>query len=166
MHVLRRAFDLLKLNGILCSESTPLVYFKEVPRIETAEAVRLQKDFWNHGGAPLFVLIDPWNVHIYSGLLRPTQHADAKGRSAGFIDELKRASQSIREFLPSVESGEFFRRHARSFDPKQRVDRDLLDNLQGTREKLVKVLHAMSIPTCLTRYSAGWCSRAIFSIAT
>ena len=36
-----------------------------------------------------------------------------------------------------VESGEFFRRHQKSFNPAHRVDRDLLDNLQATREKLV-----------------------------
>src|SRR5438105_12858875 len=66
-HVIRRAFDLLKLDGVLCSENAPLVYFKQVERIEAQESVRLHRDFWNHGGAPLLVLIDPWNVHIYSG---------------------------------------------------------------------------------------------------
>jgi hypothetical protein len=35
-----------------------------------------------------------------------------------------------------VESGEFFRRHARSFNPAHRIDRALLDNLQATREHL------------------------------
>ncbi|MGD1156870.1 MAG: N-6 DNA methylase [Terriglobia bacterium] len=44
----------------------------------------------------------------------------------------------MREFLPSVESGQFFQQHAKSFDPARRVDRDLLDNLQATREKLVE----------------------------
>ena len=148
-HVLRRAFDLLTLDGVLCSENAPLVYFKEVPKIEAKEAVRLQRDFWNHGGAPLFVLIDPRNAHVYSGLSRPRQHADSKGRAAGFVDELKRASTALREFLPAVESGAFFRRHAQSFDPKQRVDRDLLDNLQATREKLVNALRRNVDPDVL-----------------
>lgn len=139
-HVLRRAFDQLKLDGILCSDSSPLVYFKEVAEISKEEAIRLQNDFWNHGAAPIFVLIDPQKVHIYSGLSRPTQYGDNKGKSAGFVDELKRASAALKEFLPSVESGEFFRRHAKSFDPKQRVDRDLLDNLQATRRDLVAAL--------------------------
>ena len=48
-------------------------------------------------------------------------------------------SAAIKEFLPTVESGEFFHRNERSFDPAHRVDRDLLDNLQATREKLVEI---------------------------
>ena len=139
-HVLRRAFDLLALDAVLCSDNAPLVYFKQVPKIESGEALRLHRDFWNHGGAPLFVLIDPWNVHVYSGLCRPTENADAHGHAAGFVDQMDRATIALQEFLPSVESGDFFRRHAKSFDPKQRVDRDLLDNLQATRERLVDAL--------------------------
>ena len=33
-HVVRRAFDLLKLDGVLCTDSAPLVYFKQVKRID------------------------------------------------------------------------------------------------------------------------------------
>jgi hypothetical protein len=50
-HVLRRAFDVLKLDGVFCTESTPLIYFKQMKRIETPEVARLHRKFWNHGGA-------------------------------------------------------------------------------------------------------------------
>ena len=137
-HLLRRAFDLLKLDGILCVEDTPLVYFKQVKRIETSEVARLHRTFWNHGGAPILTLIAPDEVQVYSGLVRPV--APTAGRSAqipSFVETIDRASSALKEFLPAVESGDFFRRHRRSFDPDQRVDRDLLDNLQLTREKLI-----------------------------
>ena len=42
----------------------------------------------------------------------------------------------LRPFLLSVESGEFFHRNTRSFNPKHRVDRELLDNLQNARRRL------------------------------
>ncbi len=74
-HVLRRAFDLLKLDGILCTDNTPLVYFKQVRQIEPAEVVRLHQTFWNHGGAPILVLIARDEVQIYSGLTRPVAQA-------------------------------------------------------------------------------------------
>lgn len=135
-HVLRRAFDLLKLDGILCTENTPLVYFKLVKKIEAAEVARLHRKFWNHGGAPILVLVAADQVHVYSGLIRPLPAADPSA-VPGLVEILDRASAAIREFLPSVESGEFFRRHEKSFNPAHRVDRDLLDNLQATREKLV-----------------------------
>lgn len=135
-HILRRAFDLLKLDGILCTENTPLVYFKQVRRIETTEVARLHHKFWNHGGAPILVLIAPDEVHVYSGLTRPAPEADPGGTIPGLVEILDRASAAIREFLPAVESGEFFRKHEKSFNPAHRVDRDLLDNLQATREKI------------------------------
>ena len=77
-HVLRRAFDLLKLDGILCTDNTPLVYFKQMNLIEPAEVVRLHQKFWNHGGAPILVLITRDEVHIYSALTRPV--AEVKDR--------------------------------------------------------------------------------------
>jgi len=138
-HVLRRAFDLLKLDGILCTENAPLVYFKQVERINPAGVLRLHRKFWNHGGAPILVLVAPDEVHVYSGLTRPVPQAGADGHIPGLVGILARASSALREFLPAVESGEFFRRHQKSFNPAHRVDRDLLDNLQATRDKLLAV---------------------------
>jgi hypothetical protein len=153
-HVLRRAFDLLNLDGILCTENTPLVYFKEMRRIETAEVVRLQQKFWNHGGAPILVLVAPNEVHIYSGFVRPVSTVDG-GRIPSLVETLDRTSSALREFLPAVESGEFFRRNQTSFNPAHRVDRDLLDNLQATRGTLVATsagkLSATVLDTLLCR---------------
>ena len=112
-HVLGRAFDLLKLDGVLCTENTPLVYFKQVKRIDPAEVFRLHRRFWNHGGAPLLVLIAPNEVHVYSGFTRPVPQAGTGGRIPGLVDVLERTSSALREFLPAVESGEFFRRHGK-----------------------------------------------------
>ena len=136
-HVLRRAFDLLKLDGVLCTENIPLVYFKQVRRIESEDVASLHRKFWNHGGAPILVLVDPIQVQVYSGLVRPLPPTGS-GHNPALVDTLQRASVAIREFLPTVESGEYFRRHSRSFDPDQRVDRDLLNNLQATRNKLAE----------------------------
>jgi hypothetical protein len=137
-HVLRRAFDLLKLDGVLCTENIPLVYFKQVKRIEATQVTNLHRMFWNHGGAPILVLIAPDQVHIYSGLVRPLPQADSGENIPALVEILDRTSAAIQEFLPTVESGEFFRQHSKSFNPAHRVDRDLLNNLQATREKLIE----------------------------
>lgn len=136
-HVMRRAFDMLELDGVLCTENTPLVYFKEVKRIEAEEVSRLHRKFWNHGGAPILVLVAPDQVHIYSGLIRPLRQTDPSRTVRGLVGTLDRTSAAIREFLPAVESGEYFRKNENSFNPAHRVDRDLLDNLQATRNKIV-----------------------------
>lgn len=138
-HVLRRAFDLLGLDGVLCRDNTPLVYFKKVSRIEPVEVARLHRTFWNHGGAPILVLVAPDQVQIYSGLVKPLPPTDPQGTIPALVQILERATLAIKEFLPAVESGEFFRRNERSFNPAHRVDKDLLQNLEATREKLLAI---------------------------
>ena len=148
-HVARRAFDLLKLDGVLCTDSAPLVYFKLVKRIDNAKIVTLHRTFWNHGGAPILALIAPNEVHIYSGFVRPAPGTESAQRIPAFVETLERASSGLKEFLPAVESGEFLRRHPKSFDPSHSVGRDLLDNLQATRGKLLALPAAKMDATAL-----------------
>src|ERR1035438_2268540 len=77
-HIMRRAFDLLKLDGILCVENVPLVYFRQVKRINVADVAELHRKFWNHGGAPILALITPEEVHVYSGFTKPEADIDRK----------------------------------------------------------------------------------------
>uniref|UniRef100_Q11FT3 site-specific DNA-methyltransferase (adenine-specific) n=1 Tax=Chelativorans sp. (strain BNC1) TaxID=266779 RepID=Q11FT3_CHESB len=135
-HVLRHAFDLLGLDGILCSGNTPLIYFKQVDEINTEVAIQLHRQFWNHGGAPVLVLVSKDKVHVYSGMARPVDTVGLGGQPPSLVETLDRVAVALREFIVSVESGSFFQRHARSFDPEQRVDRDLLSSLGETRRRL------------------------------
>ncbi len=136
-HIMRRAFDLLKLDGILCTENALLVYFKQVRQVDATRVISLHRKFWNHGGAPILVLIAPDQVHIYSGLTPPASHTDLASRIPALVEVIDRTSAAILEFLPSVQSGEYFRLHKSFFDPKQRVDQTLLDNLQATRDQIL-----------------------------
>lgn len=134
--VLKQAFDLLDLDGILCAESAPLVYFKQLDATQQHEALQLHRKFWNHGGAPILVLIAPDAVHIYSGMSRPQPIDQSSATPACLVDTLSRVATALQSFLISVESGAYFREHARSFNSDNRVDRALLDNLRETREVL------------------------------
>lgn len=137
-HVIRHAFELLGLDGALCTEHAPLIYFKKVSRIDATAVSELHRKFWNHGGAPVLVLITRDEVHVYSGLVRPEAQTDHTGSIPALVETLRRASAELRELLPTLESGEFFRRHAPSFDPAHRVDHALLDNLEETRKTLLE----------------------------
>ena len=72
-HALRRAFKELQLDGILCLEKTPIIYFRQIDQIEPEEVARLHRLFWNQGVAPILVLITPHQVHVYSGLTLPAE---------------------------------------------------------------------------------------------
>jgi len=138
-HVVRRAFKLLELDGVVCDQAAPLVYFRLEDRIVDVDLLKLHQRFWNHGGAPILAVVTPSQVHIYSGLARPAASADSEGRLAGFVTSIDRASAALRAFLPSVTSGEFFHAHAKSFNRAQRVDQALLANLEATRDKLAGI---------------------------
>jgi hypothetical protein len=138
-HALRRAFEELKLDGVLCLEKMPIIYFRQVEQIEPGEVVRLHRLFWNQGVAPILALITPNQVHVYSGLTLPADIRSAGAQDYGLVEPLNRVGEQLRAFILSVESGEYFHTHRKSFDPRQRVDRDLLRNLQATREDLDRV---------------------------
>ena len=135
-HGLRQAFELLELDGVFCSELTPLVYFKEVDAIEPGQALKLHRRFWNHGTAPILVLIAPDRVQVFSGMARPQLAEKNTDRPRCLVDALERAADELQHFLIAVESGAYFREHERSFDADSRVDRDLLTNLSSAREVL------------------------------
>jgi len=135
-HLLRRAFDVLKVDGILCVDHSPLAYFKLVKRITPELVFELHKQFWNHSGASLLVLITDEIVHVYSGMTKPEPASDERDEPSSRVVSLQRMTESLKEFVVAVESGEFFHTHQRSFNPAHRVDRDLLENLRNTREKL------------------------------
>jgi N-6 DNA Methylase len=135
-HLLRRAFDTLKIDGVLCADHSPLAYFKIAKRISPDAVADLHRRFWNHGGAALLVLVTDRNVQIYSGMARPTPPVADGGALPSLVTTLERVARGLRTFIVSIESGEFFHAHHRSFDPEQRVDRALLENLWDTREKL------------------------------
>ncbi len=140
-HGLRQAFELLDLDGVFCSEQTPLVYFKKVDAIEPDHARRLHHKFWNHGTAPILVLVAPDRVHVYSGMARPQPAENSTVKPRCLVDTLDRAADELQHFLIAVQSGAYFREHAASFDADSRVDRDLLSNLSNARDVLRENVH-------------------------
>ncbi len=135
-HVLRHAFELLELDGIICADNTPLIYFKLVDEIETETVLRLHRQFWNHGGAPILVLVSEKEVQVHSGMSRPVPRGEIQRTPPSLVKTLDRVSDTLQEFLLSVETGDFFRQNAPSFNPDHRVDHDLLDNLRDARKLL------------------------------
>ena len=148
-HLLRRAFEILKVDGVLCVDHSPLAYFKLVKRITPNAVFDLHRQFWNHSGASLLVLVSDERVHIYSGLKRPSPVEDALAELPSFVTRIDRLADGLKEFVVAIESGEFFHRHQLSFDPAQRVDRDLLDNLQNTRTLLAEATQKRIPPEVL-----------------
>jgi hypothetical protein len=148
-HALRRAFKQLGIDGVLCQERSPVIYFREVRKIDIAEIINLHRSFWNQGIAPILLIIAPDEIHVYSGLIPPEDSLAKAGTLPGFVETMNRVQDQLRSFLLSVESGEYFHIHRSSFDPRKRVDRDLLRNLKVTRQELGQVQAARLEPQTL-----------------
>jgi N-6 DNA Methylase len=148
-HVLRRAFEDLELSGVLCQDNNPIIYFRVMDRIDADVVAALHRTFWNQGVAPILVLIGPDQVDIYSGLSQPAVNRDADSAPEGFVEQLNRVAEELQAFILAVESGEYFHKHRRAFDPQQRVDRNLLRHLESARELLEKVPAAQLDPLTL-----------------
>ena len=138
-HIIRRAFKQLGMEGVLCQELSPVIYFRQVKKINPIDIMDLHRRFWNQGIAPILVIISQDEVQVYSGLIPPESTPTGTGQAPGLIETLSRVQTTLRSFLLSVESGEYFQVHRHYFDPHKRVDRDLLRNLDATRQKLGKV---------------------------
>ncbi len=156
LHALRRAFEQLGINGVLCQDRAgpdgglqPIIYFCQVEKIDPEGILRLHRSFWNQGIAPILVIVAPDDVHVYSGLIPPADTLTEAGRAPGFVEMLNRVQDQLQSFLLSVESGEYFYVYRRSFDPRKRVDRELLRNLQATRQELSRVQAARLEPQTL-----------------
>lgn len=148
-HALRRAFEQLKLDGVLCQDKNPVIYFRVMDRIVPSEVAAIHRLFWNQGVAPILVLIDSTEVHVYSGLTQPAPGSSPEIQRKGFIETLNRVSDELRRFIISVETGEYFHAHRRSFNPRERVDRRLLRHLQAARQRLAEVQAARLEPHTL-----------------
>ena len=138
-HVLRRAFEDLHLDGVLCQDRVPVIYFRLIDRITSDLVSSIHRTFWNQGVAPILVLIAPDEVHVYSSLSEPAVKTAMGSQPAGFVQKLGRVADQLQAFIIAVESREYFREHRRAFDPERRVDRDLLRNLQSARSLLGEV---------------------------
>jgi len=139
--VIERAWKEMKIHGVLCLDTRPVLYLKEHSRpFSIHERIRLQKLFWNQGVANILVLADPTSVYLYSGLTKPQneQTIEDKEESA-LIETLSLAdyTQRIQTLFHDLATGHYYEKKRSCFDPDQTVDSWLLDNLRALRNALI-----------------------------
>ena len=139
-HQLHRAKDErfgFGFDTVLCVEGQPTVYFKSVKSKSPEQERDWHRAVWNQGTATLLVVEDPNDVRVYSALAQPKPELilDSDNR---FVTKLNRIADALelRNFIRSVETGEFFRNHAHKLQTDRPVDHYLLDNLRAARDLL------------------------------
>ena len=111
-HLMRRAWETMHLNGILCVDGKPTVYFKEVKQISSTLLRTLYRKFWNQGLATLLVVKSATDVQVFSSLAEPVRENEAVSDKDRLVETLKTTAT----FLQRVKTGQIYRDHPESFN--------------------------------------------------
>lgn len=140
-HQLLRAKDGrngLGFDAVLCVEGQPTVYFKTVEAKNPAKERDWHRAAWNQGTVTLLAVDDTKEVRVYSTLAKPEGDEISGSSDQRLVATLKWAADALelRQFVRSVETGEFYQRYADKFRIKRPVDQYLLGNLRAARNLL------------------------------
>jgi hypothetical protein len=124
-HQLQRAWNALDLSAVFCIEGRPTILFRQVEQADPKREAEWQRHLWNLGSAAILVVEDPVNTRVYSALAKPLPepigNVNADDRLA---ESLKSAvlALELRQFLLSVQTGQFYRDRQKKFRPEVAVD--------------------------------------------
>jgi N-6 DNA Methylase len=143
LHHMRRAFEAMQLDGILCVDDRPTVYFRDFKAPLTRhQANSLHKQCWNQGVAPILILQDPVQVHIFSGLIRPSNEETAPpDQHEAFVEALNRTADTLEahQLVQNIASGHYYRENkSKFFDSTRTVDQFLVKMLGDVCDHLNK----------------------------
>lgn len=142
LHHLRKAFEDIRVDGVLCLDGVPTVYLKDFDAPVTRDEVNnIQRRVWNHGVATLLIIRDPHRVLLFSAVVGPSrENAKAATEHPAFVDELDLASEALEQsdaFAAELVSGGFYRRYREKFfDRAKPVDRALANKLAVLADRL------------------------------
>ena len=132
---LRTAFDDLGLSAVFCVEHVPTVAIL-VGEYDRGAAAALHAALWNQGLASLLVVVSGQTVLLFSLSRFPGE--DDFDRC--LVDELDAVTDALtlQNLAYATESGRFWEQeeYREYFDPRERVDRVLLDNLTESHRLL------------------------------
>lgn len=139
--IIERAWEDFGLSGVLCVDSIPTIYFKEVTDPLPANKLNdLHRRFWNQGVAQTLVVSDPKTVRIFSGLAKPQQGDSPISDTATLVKELSRLefAQQLDSICLATANGSWYAEHSIYYQSGSSVDAYLLDNLVTLRDLLTK----------------------------
>ena len=134
-HTLRRLFDDVGLDAVLCVEGCPTVCVKDARKLSDDEIDEVRRTLWNMGATTLLMVERQTKILLYSTLAKPTHPKERDSIIPVLTEETITSLESaelalrLRQFIRRVETGAIYRDNKPLFDPKHAVDTVLLRNL-------------------------------------
>lgn len=129
---IRFALTELGLAAVFCIEGVPTIAFVSEANADADRVDHVHRVLWNQGLMSLLLVIRPDELLAYSLVRRPFRRDPASSAAdPRLITTLSLISDALklRHLIESAESGRFWYDHDDFFDPDQRVDKVLLENL-------------------------------------
>lgn len=128
---IRFGLEDLGLAAIFCIEGVPTIGFLADPDVSLDRVDEVHRILWNQGLMSLLLVIGEDELVAYSLVQRPFQREAGQHEDPRLIATLSLLSDALtlRELIPSAESGRFWFEHDAFFNPEDRVDSVLLSNL-------------------------------------
>jgi len=140
-HHMRRAFEDIGVDGVLCVDRVPTVYFKRIRgALDRQTANQVQRQVWNQGTALVLVLRDDRNLYIFAAQGMPDQSDGEVRDHPSFVQRLNWTAAVLERehFVERVASGAYYRQRDDKFRPGSSVDRHLIDCLGKLCEELAE----------------------------
>ncbi|HVZ18094.1 MAG TPA: N-6 DNA methylase [Terriglobales bacterium] len=128
---IRFALSDLGLTGVFCIEGVPTIGFLREDEPAPERLDRVHRILWNQGLMSLLLVVRDDELLAYSLVHRPIARNPNQKGDPRLIETMRLVDDALklRELIDSAESGRFWLEHDSHFDPAQRVDTVLLNNL-------------------------------------
>lgn len=135
---IRAAMSEMGVSAIFCVQGVPTVAILETNHYDRATVIDLHGSLWNQGLASLLLVIADDTLRVFSLVRTPLNNPGDAFETRCLIDTLNLTTEAFRfqDFIYGVESGRLWRDYSDFFQPKERIDQVLLENLKASHDLL------------------------------
>ncbi|MEI8395025.1 MAG: N-6 DNA methylase [Rhodospirillaceae bacterium] len=135
---IRAALSEMGLSAIFCVQGVPTVAILAADHYDRASVINLHGALWNQGLASLLLVIADDTLRAFSLARTPLSDPGGAFETRCLIDSLTLTAEALRfhNLIYGAESGRLWRDYSDYFQPKERIDQVLLDNLNESHKLL------------------------------
>lgn len=138
---IRAALDELGVSAVFCVQDVPTVIVLALSEYDRARIIETYGALWNQGLASLLLVIAGDTLRAFSLAKKPYANADDDFDKRCLVQILDTTADVLdfRNLIYGAESGRLWKEHADFFDPKERIDQVLLENLNRSYAALCEL---------------------------
>lgn len=135
---IRKAMQKLSIAGVFCNQGVPQIMVFEQEQYDRDEVMKVHAALWNQGLASILVVPAEDEVRVFSLARDPGTGDRTQFEDRCLIEAVNATADALalRNYVYGAESGRLWLEKETYFDPKSRIDRVLLNNLEVAHDLL------------------------------